>query len=210
MIYFLNSFLKLNICQKFYYINLWPLIGGYLMMQNFGWIIGFFVVILILSALLDLPSLSSARVKKRDFMTKIELAFWRSLVPAAHPLHVAPQVSLGALMMVAGGANKSESTSLRNRFDRGRADFVLFDDDGKVQLIVELDDRTHVAKHDAARDKRTRSAGYCTLRLFRRDAPNQNVLSDLIRGAVAHQSPGVAVGPMPLTALDAQWLNKTR
>lgn len=148
----------------------------------------FFIVVTFMIIALKGKSKKRVVFKKSAIMTKSELEFWRVLVPAAAPLHVGPQVAMGALLKTVSGLEKAESTSARNSFDRKRVDFVLFDDTGLVQLIVELDDSSHRSAKDALRDAMTDSAGYCTLRLHRRDAPNAGALAALI---LAKLSPSV-------------------
>jgi hypothetical protein len=145
------------------------------------------VLLIIVGLFAALKGKSTRRMlfARSDFMTKSELEFWRLLVPAAAPLHVGPQVAMGALLKVVGGLGKSESTVARNRFDRKRVDFVLFDDAGGVQLIVELDDSTHRAAKDGPRDEMTESAGYKTLRLRKSDARIREELSGLISAKLA-------------------------
>ena len=101
----------------------------------------------------------------RPLMTDREIGFWRTLRAAAHPLHVAPQVAMGALIDIERGVSPSARTTARNAFDRQVVDFVLIDDVGQVRLLVELDDRTHSSERDEARDWRTAQAGYLTLRI---------------------------------------------
>jgi hypothetical protein len=134
----------------------------------------------LVAAMLKGGTARAPNVKRKDFMTKNELEFWRLLKPAAAPLHVGPQVAMGALLTTATGLDKSERSSARNSFAQKAVDFVLFDDAGVVQLIVELDDSTHVAAKDMARDKQTNSAGYRTLRVLGRDAKTSEVLTGLI------------------------------
>ena len=64
-------------------------------------------------------------------------------------------------------------------------DFVLFDDAGVAQLIVELDDSTHKAEKDSARDKLTAGAGYETLRVRMREAKDVITLSAMIKAKLA-------------------------
>lgn len=42
------------------------------------------------------------RVRAKPLMTDYEIIFWRRLLFAARPLHVAPQVAMGALLTVEG------------------------------------------------------------------------------------------------------------
>ena len=120
------------------------------------------------------------RVKAKPLLTNNELIFYRKLRHAAGRLNVAPQVAMGALLQTHGGQKRGAKTASRNRFDRKIVDFVLFDDNGRVHLIVELDDRTHAASKDLARDKMTASAGYKTLRLRAADARTPDAIASAI------------------------------
>ena len=132
------------------------------------------VVMAVLSPLLEKSGAGEGRVRRKSLMTQNELDFWRLLRAAAAPLHVGPQVAMGALLDTRGGGSAAVRRATRNRFDRKIVDFILFDDRGRVQLLVELDDSTHdgtrQVERDRVRDKRTAEAGYPTLRLKRRDA----------------------------------------
>lgn len=148
------------------------------------------LVLLVVVAVLKGGAARAPHLKRKDFMTKSEVEFWRLLKPAATPLHVAPQVAMSALLTTAEGLDKSKRTTARNSFDRQTIDFVLFDDVGVIQLIVELDDSTHIPAKDLARDKRTESVGYRTLRVLRRDVKTSEILAALI--AVKLSPPSLA------------------
>jgi very-short-patch-repair endonuclease len=132
------------------------------------------------------------RLRRIELMTENELIFWKMLVPAAAPNHVAPQVAMSALMDAQAGLTKSERASIRNRFDRQRVDFVLLNDIGKVVLLVELDDSSHRAERDNKRDVRTSSVGYKTLRVRRKDVQNVEDLRARLNGTIA-ENPSLAV-----------------
>lgn len=148
-------------------------------------LLGLVVIFVLVVALLMAGSKRSVPLKRKDFMTRNELEFWRLLVPAAAPLNVGPQVAMSALLTTVTGLEKSDRTSARNSFDRKCVDFVLFDGAGVVHLIIELDDSTHKVDKDNARDKLTESADYRTLRVRRRDAANADVLASLIKAKLA-------------------------
>lgn len=137
------------------------------------------------AVLLKAGGKKQVHVQRKDLMTKNELAFWRLLVPAVAPLHVGPQVAMSALVTTANGLNQSARTTARNSFDRKCVDFVLFDDAGVVQLVVELDDATHNADRDGARDRMTEQAGYRTLRVRRREVASSDALAAMIRTKLA-------------------------
>lgn len=143
-----------------------------------------FGILAITASILFKGKRQSERVRKIELMTKNELEFWKILRRAAAPLNVGPQVAMSALIDAEKGLSKSDRTTIRNRFDRQRVDFILFDNQGEVKLLVELDDASHRAEQDARRDERTSIAGYKTLRVRRKDAPNDVVLRDCIAAAI--------------------------
>ena len=128
------------------------------------------------------------RVAAKPLMTGNEIRFWRLLRPAAAPMHVAPQVSMGALLKVAGSADRRDWRSARNRFDRKVVDFALVDEEGRVQLLVELDDRMHDHARDRQRDLMTAQAGYRTLRVQGIVARDATLLREAVDGALGRTS----------------------
>ena len=158
------------------------------------------IVMAVANALLDGAKRSprgrgGARIGRKPLMTDSEQIFWHVLRHAAAPLHVAPQVSMGALLRAVGG-DQSANTATRNQYDRKIVDFVLFDDDGFVHLLVELDDPTHRVERDSARDARTDAAGYTTLRIRNREARSVAMLAGRLAAAV----PGVGFAAAPPVA----------
>ncbi|MGI4880611.1 MAG: DUF2726 domain-containing protein [Janthinobacterium lividum] len=134
-------------------------------------------VLVVLASVIGPSRNGEANVVARDLMTPREVEFWRVLRHAAGPLHVAPQVAMNALLNAAPGMDRRRSLTTRNRFDRKVVDFALVDDWGGVRLLVELDDRTHVADRDAKRDRMTARAGYTTLRVSGREARDAGLLT---------------------------------
>ena len=134
-------------------------------MHQLIWIIPIAIVLAVISPLLEARRRSAPPVRAKQFMTDRETKFWRMLRVAADPLHVAPQVALGALLTTEQGIVPKLARQTRNRFSQKIVDFVLVDETGSVRLIVELDDRTHVPAKDEARDAMTRRAGYVTVRV---------------------------------------------
>lgn len=122
-------------------------------------------------------------VKGKPLMTDREVKFCRLLRHAAAPLHVAPQVAMAAIVTHADWLMRAPY-AVRSRFDRKMIDFLLVDDDGKVRLIVELDDRTHDVTKDAARDAITARAGHSTLRVIGVTARDPYLLKAAIDGAL--------------------------
>ncbi len=148
----------------------------------------FLVVVLgIASAVLG-PIGSDPKLKPKPFMTEAETAFYRRLREAAAPFNVAPQVAMAAIVTTADGTN-GKRLGTRNTFDRKIIDFVLFDDHGRAQLLVELDDRTHRAEKDAARDRMTGRAGYTTVRLRGSEARDVSAIRAKLSAALAPPEP---------------------
>lgn len=143
------------------------------------------VIAIVAAALLGGPAgRRLPRVAAKPLMTGNEIRFWRLLRPAAAPLHVAPQVAMGALLKVAGSSDRRDWRSARNRFDRKVVDFALIDDNGDVQLLVELDDRMHDQARDRQRDSMTAQAGYRTLRVQGVVARDATLLREAVDAAL--------------------------
>ena len=147
------------------------------------------VIILVGFALVVLNALGNNRggrvqYRAKAIMTPTEIAFWHILRQVAAPWHIAPQVSMGALLYARGGYGQSERRGARNRFSQKMIEFVLLDEDGSVRLLIELDDRTHRQARDAARDQMTASAGYKTLRVTGRLKTDRMTLRLAIENAL--------------------------
>ena len=162
------------------------------------------LIVIVAAALLGGPANRRLpRVAAKPLMTGNEIRFWRLLRPAAAPLHVAPQVAMGALLKVAGGADRRDWRSARNRFDRKVIDFALVDDEGQVQLLVELDDRMHDQARDRQRDGMTSQAGYRNLRVQGVVARDARLLREAVDGAL-----GRATAWEPPTVDPARYLGR--
>lgn len=133
------------------------------------------------------------RVRARPLMTRIEretIAYIEAALPEAR---VHAQVSLGALLRPVPGLGGRDATSVRNRFLQKRADYVLEDRrTGRIIALVELDDRTHDARRDAARDRMTAAAGYLTIRLPAGERPSMAGVAERIRAALPPSGPPAA------------------
>jgi hypothetical protein len=118
--------------------------------------------------------------RERDVLLLIEAAVPQCRVHA--------QVGMGGLVDCRKGLTPKESTSLRNRFDRKRIDFVLEErSSGDVLALVELDDRTHNEAKDRARDEITNAAEYRTIRLRAGKRLDAKSVRDEISAALAPQ-----------------------
>ena len=129
-------------------------------------------VIVAMLALLtaDYRKSRTPRVVARQLMTPAEIAFWRLLRQAAAPLHVAPQVAMGALVTTERRLSSTERRTARSHFDRESVDFVLIDDSAEVRLIIEFSDRAADAERVSARSRVIAEARYRTLRVRRSQA----------------------------------------
>lgn len=97
------------------------------------------------------PTVTS--ITRRPILTANETAFFRSLQTAvgAHYL-IFPQLSLQCILE-GHAPNASAQVSFTNQIDRKRVDFVLVDpQDLRVHMVIEVDDRSHVAEHRRRRD----------------------------------------------------------
>jgi Protein of unknown function (DUF2726) len=112
------------------------------------------------------------RIRGKQLMTPNEVEFYRRLERALPTYRVFPQVSFAAFLTHDGSMSSRRRWSVRARFDRKIADFVVCD--GKTLAIValiELDDATHSARADRARDALTKTGGYQTFRFQSKQKP---------------------------------------
>ncbi|MCJ2180152.1 DUF2726 domain-containing protein [Novosphingobium album (ex Hu et al. 2023)] len=125
------------------------------------------IIMVALAWLKAAPSNPGAlQVTARPLMTPIERQTILFIETAMPGTRVHAQVSMGALLQPRRGLDRSSYFSTLNRFNSKRVDFIVEDRaTGRVLLIVELDDKTHDARADAARDHMTARAGYVTVRL---------------------------------------------
>ena len=106
-------------------------------------------------------------------MTPNELEFFHWLQQALPEFSVFPQVSFAAILTDDGKLSKKARWSVRSRFDRKIADFVICDRGTvRVRALIELDDRTHKVSSDRQRDAITKAAGYQTFRFKSNQKPS--------------------------------------
>lgn len=123
-----------------------------------------------------------SRIKKKALLTPNETEFFHRLQRALPACHVFPQVPFAALLTVDSKLSGKVRWSLRARFDRKIADFVVCERLSlKVIAIIELDDRTHDAKADRQRDAITEAAGYQTFRFQSKKKPSEAEIAELFR-----------------------------
>lgn len=113
-----------------------------------------------------------SHIQRKALLTPNEIEFFHRLQRALPSYQVFPQVSFAAFLTDDGRLSRNSKWSLRARFDRKIADFVVCD--GKtleIVALVELDDATHIARADRDRDALTKTAGYQTLRFQSKQKP---------------------------------------
>jgi very-short-patch-repair endonuclease len=95
-------------------------------------------------------------------------------------------VPFAALLTVDSTLARKDRWSIRSRFDRKIADFVVCER-GSLQVvaIIELDDRTHDAGADQRRDAMTKAAGYQTFRFQSKQKPSEAEIAALFQPAPA-------------------------
>jgi very-short-patch-repair endonuclease len=129
-------------------------------------------------------------------MTANELDFFQRLRRAVPDCHVFPQVSMAAIIQPAARDPKTRLQAFR-RISQKRVDWAIYSPQMELLCIVELDDRTHDAKRDAARDANLQTAGIRTLRWHSTRKPNDIEIRtqiDVIRDARRAQARAAASG----------------
>jgi Protein of unknown function (DUF2726) len=123
-----------------------------------------------------------SRVRRKPLLTANEAEFFRRLQRALPGFHVFPQVSFAAFLTDDGQLSRNAKWTLRAKFDRKIADFVICERGTlKIVAVVELDDRTHDARADRQRDAITRAAGYQTIRYQSRQKPSESEIAALLQ-----------------------------
>ncbi|WP_454887603.1 DUF2726 domain-containing protein [Sphingomonas oryzagri] len=104
-------------------------------------------------------------VMKR-FLTQREEAILAALESELPWCRIHGQVAMGALLKAPEGRHPKYRYSDRNAFAQKIVDFVAQDrETGRIVALIEVDDRSHDAERDRARDRMTASAGYRTIRI---------------------------------------------
>ena len=136
-------------------------------------LLGLVVGVLLLRALFSaIGKPGVARVVARPLLTQAELRFLQVLIEALPGRVISCQVSMGALLRPEEGLDRKQWWSTYGRFSQKIVDFVVIDPDGGgVAAVVELDDRSHDAGKDAARDAMLLRAGYRVVRFGNRPWP---------------------------------------
>lgn len=148
------------------------------MMERVGWLIALALILAaawnVFRVMVAGPGTGSASqpVVSKRLLTENEWEFFGRLRRALPDHIVCAQVSMAAVLAAAPGLTRAVATTMRNRFDRKIVDFVVLDQAGATVALIELDDRTHQAARDAARDALTAAAGLRTIRYQSRAKPD--------------------------------------
>ena len=138
------------------------------------------VVTLVVTAALLRRKPWLSRIQKKPLLTPNETEFFHRLQRALPAYHVFPQVPFAALLTVDRKLSGKARWSIRARFDRKIADFVVCERLSlKAVAIIELDDRTHNPKADRERDAVTEAAGYQTFRFQSKRKPSEAEIAAL-------------------------------
>ena len=116
----------------------------------------------------ETTSAKPASIRAKRLITAAERQFLETLEQALPDCRVYVQVAMGALLDPVKGLEPRERLRVRGRFAQKIIDYVIEDrKSGEVVALVELDDRTHRADRDQARDAMTAEAGFRTIRFHR-------------------------------------------
>lgn len=111
------------------------------------------------------------RFAPRRLLTKNEEEFFGRLEKALPDHYIFPQVAFRAFLEPAAKPGSKANLRQRGRIGAKHCDFLICNRKLDILAIIELDDRTHVAEKDRARDEMTGSAGYLTIRYESRCRP---------------------------------------
>ncbi|MBB3952437.1 DUF2726 domain-containing protein [Aureimonas jatrophae] len=115
---------------------------------------------------------SRVRLERRPLLTKAELELLAILRAALPSRLIGCQVSMGALLQPRRGINRRAASLARNKISQKVVDFAVIDPaTGFVEALIELDDSTHDARRDAARDRLLAQGRYRVIRIPSRPRP---------------------------------------
>ena len=106
------------------------------------------------------------RIERKRLLTPTAVRFWHLLVAAVPDYAVFSQVAMGAMLKPVSKLSHSDWWSNYGRYSQKIVDFVVVDlQTAEVAAVVELDDRSHNADNDAARDALMACGGYDIVRI---------------------------------------------
>jgi hypothetical protein len=115
---------------------------------------------------------NNVQYKPKSILTDNELDFFWKLSRALPDTFIFPQVAISALIEPTAQEGTKAFMSAFGRISQKRVDYALFDAKLKLICIVELDDKSHQADKDKARDYLLKSAGIRTIRWHSKKKPD--------------------------------------
>lgn len=100
-------------------------------------------------------TIGHASYAKKELLTSNEQFFYNDLKSVAKDLklYVLAKIRLADLIDIVNSKNNREYYSLFGKIKSKHIDFALADEDLKIKLIIELDDKSHLKKSAIKRDK---------------------------------------------------------
>jgi hypothetical protein len=139
--------------------------------------------LLLLVAIVALWPRREWRVAAKPLLTANELEFYARLRQALPDQVVLCQVAMGAFLQPEARTPQQHYLRVRSRFAQKISDFVVCDPtDMRIRVVIELDDRTHDDRRDAARDAMLAQAGIDTLRFSSRQKPGIAAIRSAVAG----------------------------
>jgi hypothetical protein len=134
----------------------------------------FFIALPVLYLFFKVSIKNRVQFKTKNLLTDNELEFFWRLTRALPDVFIFPQVAMSALVDPTATQGSKAFMSSFGRISQKRVDFALYDTGMKLLCIVELDDKTHQASKDVARDRLLKSAGIRTIRWNSKNKPQGN------------------------------------
>jgi hypothetical protein len=142
------------------------------------------LVLLALKLSITKAPATASGIVERPILSANELEFFHRLTRALPNHHIFPQVAANALLRVDDAVNRKRYHAVRNRFAQKHVDFTVCEKESlRVVALIELDDRTHRAEKDKARDALFGQAGYFTHRFESRRKPSEQEIAALFYSA---------------------------
>jgi len=152
-------------------------------------------VALLLIVVLLRAAFSARRYKyeAKPLLTNNELQFYLVLRDALPEFAIFPQVAMNAFLRPPAGISPKEYAQTRGTFAQKHIDFLICEPQSlEIMSIVELDDRSHSAEKDIARDRITGAAGFKTLRFHSKNKPGKSKIREVV-STVLNAAPGTRV-----------------
>jgi hypothetical protein len=149
-------------------------------MKIYVLIAAFCVALPFLYLFLKVAIKNKAQYKPKNLLTDNELEFFWRLTRALPEVFIFPQVAMSALIDPTATQGTKAFMSSFGRISQKRVDYALYDTGMKLLCVVELDDKTHQASKDEARDRLLKSAGIRTIRWNSKNKPQASEIQDQV------------------------------